>query len=77
MTNASLVVANAQAADMRSYSVVVSNSYGGTVSSNALLALWPLVGWGQNTYTQADMPAGADQRVGLGGGLSAQPGVEG
>lgn len=57
VTNASLVVANAQGADMRSYSVVVANAFGSTASSNALLALWPLVGWGQNTFTQADLPA--------------------
>jgi hypothetical protein len=44
VTTATLVIANAQAADMRSYSIVVSNSYGSATSSNALLALWPLAG---------------------------------
>ena len=65
VTNASLVVANAQVADMRSYSVVVTNSYGSATSSNALLALWPLLGWGQNVYTQADIPAGLTSVSGL------------
>ncbi|HOX57104.1 MAG TPA: immunoglobulin domain-containing protein [Candidatus Paceibacterota bacterium] len=66
---ASLTVSNAQAADMAAYSVGVSNSYGSVVSSNALLALWPLVGWGNNVLTQADIPPGLNGVAGVAGGL--------
>ena len=41
-----LSVSNVQAGEMGSYSVVVSNAYGPTVSGNAGLSLWPLVSWG-------------------------------
>ncbi len=69
VTNASLVVAKAQAADMRNYSVVVGNTYGDTVSSNAVLALWPLAGWGHNVHTQADIPPELTSVAGVAGGL--------
>lgn len=69
VTNASLVVAKAQAADMRNYSVVVGNTYGDTISSNAVLALWPLAGWGHNVHTQADIPPGLVSAAGVAGGL--------
>jgi alpha-tubulin suppressor-like RCC1 family protein len=54
----SLVVSNAQAAEMANYSVMVSNAYGAVASSNAPLTLWPLVSWGHNDYGQANVPAG-------------------
>jgi len=65
----SLVVAKAQAGDMQSYSVVVSNAYGSVTSSDALLGLWPLAGWGRNNQTQADIPAGLTSVIGLAGGF--------
>jgi uncharacterized repeat protein (TIGR01451 family) len=55
---ASLLVSNAQAGEMGSYSVVVSNAYGSVTSSNALLSVWPLLGWGRDDYSQADIPSG-------------------
>ena len=66
---AALAVTKLQAWDMQSYSVVVTNNYGSTTSSNALLSLWPLAGWGQNTYTQADIPAGLTSVSDLAAGL--------
>ncbi len=65
---ASLVVSNAQPGDMRNYSVVVSNTHGSATSSNAVLALWPLVGWGQNVYTQVDIPPGLSSVAGIAAG---------
>jgi alpha-tubulin suppressor-like RCC1 family protein/GH25 family lysozyme M1 (1,4-beta-N-acetylmuramidase) len=62
-TTASLSISNVQAGDMGNYSVVVSNAYGPVTSSNALVSLWPLLGWGLNkygtvVYGQADVPGG-------------------
>jgi hypothetical protein len=62
---ASLVVYNVQAAEMGNYSVVVSNAYGLMVSSNALLALWPMVSWGYDAYGQTDVPAGLSNVIGV------------
>ena len=55
---ASLMVSNVQAGEMGNYSVVVSNAYGSVTSSNALLSVWPLVGWGRDDYSQANIPGG-------------------
>jgi hypothetical protein len=63
---ASLVVTNVQGSEMGFYSVVVSNTYGQTVSSNALLSVWPLVGWGSNP----DVPAGLTNVVAVANGSS-------
>lgn len=39
------------------YSVLVTNAHGAALSTNALLALRPLGGWGENWFGQIDMPA--------------------
>ena len=52
----SLTVSNVQAGEMGTYSLVVSNDYGSVTSSNALLTVWPLLGWGRDDYSQADIP---------------------
>jgi len=65
---ASLTVSNAQGADMAAYSVGVSNSYGGVVSSNALLGLRPLAAWGHNTYNQSDVQPGLSNVLAVAGG---------
>ena len=52
----SLTVSNVQAGEMGTYSLVVSNDYGSVTSSNAMLTVWPLLGWGRNDYSQADIP---------------------
>jgi uncharacterized repeat protein (TIGR01451 family) len=69
-TTASLVLSNVQAGEMAAYSVVVSNSYGSVVSSNALLAVWPLLGWGRDDYGQADIPGGLTNVTGIAAGFS-------
>jgi hypothetical protein len=51
-----LIIADVQAGDMGRYSVVVSNAYGSTISSNATLFLWPLTAWGCNDFGQTDVP---------------------
>ena len=66
---ASLIVSNAQAADMGNYSVIVTNANGGIASSNALLTVWPLLGWGRNDYGQADIPGGLTGVTNIAGGL--------
>ena len=67
---ASLVVSNVQAGEMGAYSVVVSNAYSSLASSNALLAVWPLLGWGRNDYSQADIPNGLTNVTGIAAGSS-------
>ncbi len=66
---ASLTMSNVQAAEMGAYALVVSNAYGSGTSSNALLSLWPLLGWGRDDYSQADIPGGLSNVTGLAGGL--------
>ena len=55
---ASLSVSNVEVGQMGAYALVVSNAYGTVTSSNALLALWPLVAWGRDNYNQTDIPGG-------------------
>ena len=57
-TTASLVLSNVQAGEMGAYAVVVSNAYTNLASSNAMLTVWPLLGWGRNDNGQADIPNG-------------------
>ena len=66
---ASLVVSNVQASEMGNYSLVVSNAYGSINSSNALLSVWPLLGWGRDDYGQADIPGGLTGVTGIAAGL--------
>jgi uncharacterized repeat protein (TIGR01451 family) len=66
---ASLVVSNVQAGEMGGYSVVVSNTYGSVTSSNALLLVWPLLGWGRDDYSQADIPGGLTGVTDIAAGL--------
>jgi uncharacterized repeat protein (TIGR01451 family) len=68
-TTASLVVSNVQAGEMGGYSVVVSNAFGSVTSSNALLLVWPLLGWGRDDYGQADIPGGLTGVTGIAAGL--------
>jgi hypothetical protein len=66
---ASLTVSNVQAAETGAYALVVSNIHGSVTSSNALLSLWPLVGWGRDDYSQADIPDGLSNVTSIAGGL--------
>ncbi|PWU17641.1 MAG: hypothetical protein C5B50_11005, partial [Verrucomicrobia bacterium] len=65
VTNATLTISNAQGADAWYYSVIVSNSYGATVSTNALLSLWPMVSWGSDSSSQADIPPGISNVIAI------------
>jgi len=65
---ASLTVSNVQAGDMGGYSVIASNTYGSVTSSIAALSVWPLLGWGQDDYYEADIPDGLTNVTGLAAG---------
>ena len=66
---ASLVVSNAQGSEMGDYSLTVTNADGSVTSSNALLALWPLAGWGRDLYSPATIPGGLSNVMAVAGGL--------
>lgn len=66
----SLTISNAQGNDVADYTLVVSNAAGQVSSAAARLAIWPLVGWGQDNYSQAAIPAGLDGVVQLAAGYS-------
>jgi hypothetical protein len=66
---ASLVVSNAQAGEMGAYSLVATNADGSVTTSNAFLALWPLVVWGRDNFSQANIPAGLSNVMAVAGGL--------
>jgi uncharacterized repeat protein (TIGR01451 family) len=68
-TTASLTVSNVQAADMGSYSVVVTNAYGGATSAPAALLVWPLAAWGRDDYGQTDIPGGLSNVTGIAAGF--------
>lgn len=68
-TTTSLVVSNVQIGECGNYSLVASNTYGATTSSNALLSLWPLAAWGRNDYAQTTIPGGLSNVVAVAGGL--------
>jgi uncharacterized repeat protein (TIGR01451 family) len=72
----SLTVSNIQAAEMGGYSLVASNAYGSVTSSNALLSLWPLVGWGRNDYGEANIPAGLSNVIAVANGLDHSLGLK-
>ena len=69
VATASLSISNVQAGDMGIYSVAVSNAYGGVISSNAQVTVWPLAGWGRNDYIQADVPAGLTNVTAIAAGV--------
>ena len=66
---ATLMLAQVQAEDMGNYAVVVSNAQGSMTSSNALLTVWPLLGWGSDDYSQADIPGGLTNVAGISAGM--------
>ena len=65
----SLSVSNVQALDAGNYSILVSNLNGTVTSSNGLLSVWPLLGWGRNDYGQADIPSGLSNVASVASGL--------
>jgi GH25 family lysozyme M1 (1,4-beta-N-acetylmuramidase) len=74
---ANLTISNIQSGDMGLFYVVVTNVYGSTTSSNALVNLWPLLAWGAgatNTrttpnYGQSIVPPGLSNVAAVAGGL--------
>ncbi len=83
-TSAVLTLTKVQPANVGNYSVVVTNSYGSTVSSNALLTLAPgtcapipsgLVGWWPGDGNTDDVASGDDGV--LQGGVTYAPGIVG
>ncbi len=67
-TNLSYSIASITANDLGTYNLVVSNVAGVTVSSNALLTVGPVVGFGDNSYNQCLPPAGLSNVVSVAGG---------
>jgi alpha-tubulin suppressor-like RCC1 family protein len=69
-TNGSLTLTNIQPADAGNYRVVVSNTYGTAISSNATLTLVPsiVVAWGWDYYGQTDVPRGLPDAVAVAAG---------
>ncbi len=64
-----LSISNVQSAEMWNYSVLITNAYGSVTSSPAPLALRPLVVWGQDGFTQIDVPSSLTNVTGLAAGL--------
>ncbi|MGA3282934.1 MAG: immunoglobulin domain-containing protein [Verrucomicrobiota bacterium] len=71
-TNALLTLTNLQWSSEGVYSLVVSNQYGVTTSSNAVLTVprsW-VVAWGRNTYGQTNVPTSLTNAMAIAAGLS-------
>lgn len=51
-----LVLVNVQTTQSGAYDVIVSNSFGSAVSTNATLSLAQIVAWGDDTYGQTNVP---------------------
>jgi alpha-tubulin suppressor-like RCC1 family protein len=69
-TNAWLALTNVQPANQGAYSVVVSNAYGSTVSSNANLKVVHslVVAWGSNSAGQTNVPPGLTNVIAIAAG---------
>src|SRR5262249_6676420 len=57
-TKTFLAITSVQSSNKGAYSVAVSNSLGVVMSSDAILLLAQLLGWGDNTFGQLAMPFG-------------------
>ncbi len=70
-TNSSLILSGFQPAEAGSYTLAVSNAYGGVLSSNINVTLQPtaVVAWGYNCCGQTDVPMGLTNPVGIAGGF--------
>ena len=70
-TNSTLAFENIQAASAGGYRVTVSNAYGVTVSSSAVLVVGPavVVAWGDNSYGQTNVPLSLTNMTAVVGGL--------
>ena len=67
-TSTSFTRTNAQAGDAGNYSVTVSNAYGQTISSNALLLIASVAGWGDDSSGQIETPLAATNLAAISAG---------
>jgi len=67
-TSASLTLASVQVSNQGAYSVTVTNALGGLVSSNAVLAIVALGGWGDDSWGQIDVPGSATNVIAIAAG---------
>jgi exopolysaccharide biosynthesis protein len=65
---ATYTLTNAQSPLAGTYSVLVTNSFGSTLSSNAALVVTPLLGLGDNTFAQVSSPANPSNLVAVAAG---------
>jgi hypothetical protein len=56
-TGSSFSIAAPASSQMGAYSVLITNTYGSTISSNALLAVVPIIAVGDNSVGQRNVPA--------------------
>lgn len=67
-TQSVLSLASVRPADAGTYQVVVSNSFGTMLSSNATLAVVPVFAWGTNGFGQTNVPGTAGSVVAVAAG---------
>jgi hypothetical protein len=67
-TGSSLSIAAPVSSDNGAYSVVITNPYGSIVSSNALLAVVPIIAVGDNSVGQLNVPGSATNAVAIAAG---------
>jgi hypothetical protein len=67
-TASTLALAAPSSADNGAYSVLISNAYGSIVSSNALLAVVPIIAIGDNSVGQLNVPSTATNAVAIAAG---------
>ncbi|MGZ5544715.1 MAG: immunoglobulin domain-containing protein, partial [Limisphaerales bacterium] len=66
-TNSTYKIASVSTNDLGAYTLIVSNMAGVAVSSNALLTVGPVVGFGNNSYNQCIPPPGLSNVVAVTG----------
>jgi alpha-tubulin suppressor-like RCC1 family protein len=67
-TTASLALTNLTTADGGVYEVIVSNQVGIVTSTNAVVAVSPVVAWGWNSWGQTNVPVSATNVIAIAGG---------
>lgn len=67
-TNSSLTITNPVASDAGSYAVLVTNTFGSVLSSNAYLEFGELTAWGATNFDVTIVPLGATNLLAIGAG---------
>ncbi len=67
-TSASLTLSNLSVALEGAYTLVVSSAFGSVTSSNAIVALLPVMAWGNDAFGQTEVPVTATNAIALAGG---------